>query len=132
MRQVRDEIWNAIPDLSNPHAETLRAFTPTEATVRRRLKDAEGLRRELGQLDRGAHRACTRSPGGFSTLAAYRAVRAFLDATTLNDRGLAAVYRWPPPLRTPPTSSTASGPPPPPLPLRLATGSSSDRARGRE
>lgn len=92
-RQVRDEIWNAIPDLSNPHAETLRAFTPTEATVRRRLKDAEGLRRELGQLDRGAHRACTRSPGGFSTLAAYRAVRAFLDATTLNDRGLAAVYQ---------------------------------------
>jgi hypothetical protein len=90
-QQVREEVWNVIP--SGPNADAVRAFTPTEAAVRRRLKRVEELRLVLGQLDRGTHRACTRSPGGFSAFAAYRAVRAFLDATTINDRGLAAVYQ---------------------------------------
>lgn len=89
--QVRDEAWRIDPN--HPHADTLRAYTPTEATIRRRLKNTETLRRELHQLDNGTHHACTRSPAGFTTGAAYTAVRALLDATTLNDRGLAAVYR---------------------------------------
>lgn len=90
-RQVRDEAWNIDPN--HPHAEALQAHAPTEATIRRRLSNLETLRRELGQLDRGTHRACTRSPGGFSTLSAYSAVRALLGATSVNDHGLAAVYQ---------------------------------------
>lgn len=90
-RQVRDEAWKVDP--SHPHAEAIQAFTPSEATVRRRLANLEALRRALGQLDRGTHRACTRSPGGFSVLSAYSAVRALLGATSVNDEGLAAVYQ---------------------------------------
>ena len=89
--QIRDEAWKVDP--THPHAEAIQAFTPSEATIRRRLANLENLRRTLGQLDRGTHRACTRSPGGFSVLAAYTAVRALLGATTVNDEGLAAVYR---------------------------------------
>ncbi|MEV5347141.1 hypothetical protein [Streptomyces achromogenes] len=90
-QQIKGEAWRIDPD--HPRADILRPFLPTEASVRRRLKNAEALRRMLGQLDRGTYRACTRSPGGFSAFAAYNAVRALLQATTLNDRGLAAVYR---------------------------------------
>lgn len=89
-QQVREEVWNVIP--SGPNADAVRAFTPTEAAVRRRLKRVEELRLVLGQLDRGTHRACTQSPGGFTVLAAYSAVRALLSASGLNDHGLAAVY----------------------------------------
>lgn len=89
--QVRDEAWKVDP--AHPHAEAIQAFTPSEATIRRRLANLEALRRTLGQLDRGTHRACTRSPGGFSVLAAYSAVRSLLGATTVNDEGLAAVYQ---------------------------------------
>lgn len=90
-QQIKNEAWRIDPN--HPRADILRPFLPTEAGVRRKLKDAEALRRMLGQLDRGTHRACTRSPGGFSAFAAYNAVRALLKATTVNDRGLAAVYR---------------------------------------
>lgn len=90
-QQIKNEAWRIDPN--HPRADILRPFLPTEASVRRKLKNAEALRRMLGQLDRGTHRACTRSPGGFSTFAAYNAVRALLQATTLNDRDLAAVYR---------------------------------------
>lgn len=89
--QIDNQAWKVDPD--HPHADSLRAFTPTEADLYRRLKNAETLRRVLGQLDRGTHRACTRSPGGFSPFAAYRAVRTFVAATSINDRGLAAVYQ---------------------------------------
>lgn len=89
--QIRDEAWRIDPD--HPHADVLRAYTPTEAQLRRRLKNAEALRLVLGQLHRGTHRACTRSPGGFSRHAAYSAVRALLDRTSSNDEGLSAVYR---------------------------------------
>ncbi|WP_255951593.1 hypothetical protein [Streptomyces odontomachi] len=88
--QVAEKAWEVDPN--HPHADDLRAFLPTEAKTRRRLKNAETLRRELGQLDRGTHRACTFSPGGFSVFSAYAAVRRLLAATSLNDHGLAAVY----------------------------------------
>lgn len=90
-RHVRDEAWKVDP--THPHAEAIQAFIPTEATIRRRLANLETLRRELGQLDRGTHRACTRSPGGFSVLAAYTAVRSLLGATSVNDEGLSALYQ---------------------------------------
>lgn len=89
-RQVQDRAWEIDP--THPRADVLAAYTPTEAQLRHRLKNAEDLRRQLGQLDRGTHRACTRSPGGFSILAAYSAVRALLARTSVNDHGLAAVY----------------------------------------
>ncbi|WP_405960772.1 hypothetical protein OG235_27800 [Streptomyces sp. NBC_00024] len=90
-RQISEQAWHIDPN--HPHADVLRAYTPTEAQLQRRLKNAEALRLTLGQLDRGTHRACTRSPGGFSVLAAYSAVRALLKTTSLNDEGLSAVYR---------------------------------------
>jgi hypothetical protein len=57
-----------------------------------KLARMEGLRRGLGQLDRGTYRACTRSPGGFDPVSAYWAVRDVLAATSTGDRNLAAVY----------------------------------------
>lgn len=90
-RQIHDQVWNIDPN--EPNADILRAYTPTETAIRRSLKDIEDLRRILGQLDRGTHRACTRSPGGFSTLSAYAAIRCLLAATTLNDHGIADIYR---------------------------------------
>jgi hypothetical protein len=56
------------------------------------LARLEGLRRGLGQLDRGTYRGCTRSPGGFSVIHAYRSVRNVLAATSINDHDLASVY----------------------------------------
>lgn len=88
---IRNESWKVDP--KHPHAEFLRQCTPSEADIRARLKSAEDLRRELGQLDRGTHRACTRSVGGFSPSYAYTAVRSLLDLTSLNSTGLAVVYR---------------------------------------
>ncbi|WP_328436959.1 hypothetical protein OHA71_06615 [Streptomyces sp. NBC_00444] len=90
-RQLHDRVWDIDP--THPHADVLRAYTPTEPALRRRLKNTEELRRTLGQLDRGTHRACTQSPGGFNIHSAYTAVRALLNATGLNDHGLADIYR---------------------------------------
>ncbi|MFD5572242.1 hypothetical protein [Streptomyces cadmiisoli] len=66
---------------------------PTEAAVRRSLHLAEALRRTLGQLDRGTHRPCTRSPQGFSVTSAYWAVRDVLPMTGINDRDLSDLYQ---------------------------------------
>lgn len=90
-QQISDEAWQVDP--THPQADVLRAHTLTEAQLVRRLKGVEALRLELGQLDRGTHRACTRSPGGFSAGAAYRSVRNLLSIAGLNDHGLAPVYR---------------------------------------
>lgn len=57
-----------------------------------KLARLEGVRRGLGQLDRGTYRGCTRSPGSFSPTYAYWAVRDVLAATSSGDRNLAAVY----------------------------------------
>lgn len=56
------------------------------------LARQNGLRLRLGQLDRGTYRGCTRSPGGFSPLHAYWAVREVLASTSVNDRDLSGVY----------------------------------------
>lgn len=90
-RQIEDRVWDIDPN--QPNAELHRAYTPTENKLSRRLKNTENLRRTLHQIHNGTHRPCTQSPPAFSPLAAYSAVRAFLDATGINDRGLADVYR---------------------------------------
>ena len=90
-QQIEDQAWHIKPN--HPRADILRPFLPTEANIRRRLKNTEDLRRTLHQLDNGTHRACTRSPGSFSIHSAYAAVRSLLGATSLNDHQLAGAYR---------------------------------------
>lgn len=92
MRQrIEDRSWEVDP--THPAAEFLRQSTPSEAGVRRKLKLAEDLRRDLGQLDRGTHKLCTRSPGSFTISGAYLAVRNLLRITSLNSPGLPKIYR---------------------------------------
>lgn len=88
---VKDKTWEVDPE--HPAAEALRQSTPSEAKFRRRLKLAEDLRRELGQLDRGTHKLCTCSPGSFTVTGAYMLVRRLIDITSLSSEGLPAVYR---------------------------------------
>ena len=64
-----------------------------EASARRYIKRLEETRRVLGQLDRGTHRGCTRSPGAFSTSAALSAVRRALEAFSVGGPVLGDVYR---------------------------------------
>lgn len=64
-----------------------------EASTRRYIKGLEETRRVLGQLDRGTHRGCTRSPGAFSASAALRAVRRALGAFSVGGPVLGDVYR---------------------------------------
>jgi hypothetical protein len=84
---IEREGW--VIDPAHPHAEVLQA----EKKVRRKLKLAEELRRDLGQLDRGTHKMCTRSPGGFTVTGAYMAVRNLLNISSLSSEGLASVFR---------------------------------------
>lgn len=87
---IEREGW--VIDPSHPHAEVLQAYATPEKKVRRKLKLAEDLRRELGQLDRGTHKLCTRSPGGFTVTGAYMAVRNLIRISSLNSEGLAQIF----------------------------------------
>ncbi|AKN71248.1 hypothetical protein QR97_16835 [Streptomyces sp. PBH53] len=73
------------------HAGNLTA--EMEASTRRYIKRLEETRRVLGQLDRGTHRGCTRSPGAFSTSAALSAVQRALEAFSVGGPALGDVYR---------------------------------------
>lgn len=53
----------------------------------------ERVRRELGQLDRGTFKACTRSPGAFSVFDALCHVREVLKVTSLGHADAGAIYR---------------------------------------
>lgn len=88
---IAEQRWNV--DSDSPAAEFRKAHAPAEVAIRYELHQAEELRRTLGQLDRGAHRPCTRSPQGFSITAAYWAVRDVLPMTTINDRDLSGLYQ---------------------------------------
>lgn len=56
----------------------------------RRLEDA---RRELGQVDRGTHRVCTRSAPSFSPTSAGGLVREVIVVTHVGHRDAGAIYR---------------------------------------
>lgn len=73
-------------------ADLPRADRGTRRDLGARLARLESLRRSLGQLDRGTYQGCTRSPGSFSVIHAYGAVRGVLAATSSSVRNLAAVY----------------------------------------
>jgi hypothetical protein len=88
---IEREGW--VIDPAHRHAEVLQAYTTPEKKARRKLKLAEELRRDLGQLDRGTHKLCTRSPGGFTVTGAYMAVRNLLNISSLSSEGLASVFR---------------------------------------
>lgn len=88
---IETRSWEIDPN--HPHAEVLRQYASSEQKLRRRLKLTEDLRRILGQLDRGTHKLCTRSPGSWSVTGAYMAVRQLLNCTSLSQEGLGDVYR---------------------------------------
>lgn len=88
---IEQEKWAIDPD--HPHADVLQAYATPENKARRKLKLAEELRRDLGQLDRGTHKPCTRSPGCFSVTAAYMTVRGLIGLTSLNSEGMPSIYR---------------------------------------
>ena len=90
-KYIEQEGW--VIDPAHRHAEVLQAYATPEKKAHRKLKLAEDLRRDLGQLDRGTHKPCTRSPGCFSVTAAYMAVRNLISLSSLNSEGLASVYR---------------------------------------
>lgn len=90
-RYIAEQGWKIDPD--SAAAEFRQAHARTEIVARHSLRLAEELRRTLGQLDRGTHRPCTRSPQGFSVTSAYWAVRDVLPMTTINDRDLSDLYQ---------------------------------------
>lgn len=89
-KYIEREGW--VIDPAHRHAEVLQAYATPEKKARRKLKLAEDLRRDLGQLDRGTHKPCTRSPGCFSVTAAYLAVRNLIGISSLSSEGLASVF----------------------------------------
>ncbi|MFJ9427571.1 hypothetical protein [Streptomyces sp. NPDC101249] len=89
-QRITDRVWDIDP--ASPGAAWMLDRTPTERQLRHRLRTFEALRRTLGQLDRGTHKACTRSPGGFSVSSAYSAVQDTLNAAGTRSQGMEAVY----------------------------------------
>jgi hypothetical protein len=85
------EGWKVDPD--HPMADVLQAHAILEPRARKQLKDAEYLRRNLGQIDRAAHRPCTQSPPCFTITSAYLLTRNALALSSLNADGLDKVYR---------------------------------------
>lgn len=90
-KYIEQEGW--VIDPSHPKADVLQAYTVPESKARRKLRRAEEVRRDLGQLDRGTHKPCTMSPACFSVTAAYMRVRSLVSLTSLNSEGLPQIYR---------------------------------------
>lgn len=57
------------------------------------VAELEQVRRELGQLDRGTFKACTRSPGAFSIHNALSHVHAVLNVTSKGHPDAGPIYR---------------------------------------
>lgn len=53
----------------------------------------ERVRREMGQQDRGAYKACTRSPGAFSVSHAFAQVREVVNVTSIGHADAGAILR---------------------------------------
>lgn len=90
-KYIEREGW--VIDPNHRYADVLQEQATPEKKARRKLRTAEELRRQLGQLDRGTHKLCTRSPGSFSVTGSYMAVRHLLGISSFSSEGLADVYR---------------------------------------
>ncbi|WP_105974706.1 hypothetical protein [Streptomyces geranii] len=78
----------------------MRTILDTVITAQRRaerptvdIPRLERVRRELGQVDRGTHRVCTRSEPFFSPTTAGWLVRDVIDITHVGHPQAAAIYR---------------------------------------
>lgn len=74
----------------------LDALIKTNRGARRPAVDVTSLqrvRRDLGQLDRGTYQACTRSPHGWNSFAAFRLVREVACVTPLGHPDAPAFFR---------------------------------------
>lgn len=102
-QQIADQ-WNiayphmraALTAVIGAHRYLAESATSDDAktTATRNMKDAERVRRELGQLDRGSLRMCTRdSVGGFSVIGALSVVRHAIDAFSWESPHLGDTYR---------------------------------------
>jgi hypothetical protein len=78
MREILDTVIRAQRDADRPTAD---------------VAQLERIRRELGQLDRGTFKACTRSAGGFSVSSALSGVRVVLSVTSVGDPVAGDIYR---------------------------------------
>ncbi|MFC8223943.1 hypothetical protein ACFUTY_37965 [Streptomyces sp. NPDC057362] len=76
--------WNSVYDGIR---EELTARVKTARTLGGDATRLAEIRRELGQLDRCTHRACTQSPPGFSAHAALRLVQESLRYLPLDLQG---------------------------------------------
>ncbi|MDT9686420.1 hypothetical protein RND61_30760 [Streptomyces sp. TRM76323] len=76
--------WNSVYGCIREELTARVKTTKTLGGDPTRLKE---LRRELGQLDRCAHRACTQSPPGFSARAALRLIQEALRYLPLELQG---------------------------------------------
>ncbi|MGW9440610.1 hypothetical protein [Streptomyces sp. NPDC055607] len=78
MRQILDAVIKARREAGRPAADIARLET---------------VRRELGQLDRGTYKSCTRSPGAFSVRCALAHVHRVLTVASLGDPAKGPLYR---------------------------------------
>lgn len=76
--------WNSVYDGIR---EELTARVKTAKALGGDATRIKELRRELGQLDRCTHRACTQSPPGFSAWAALRLIQETLRYLPLELQG---------------------------------------------
>ncbi|MDL4815483.1 hypothetical protein [Actinomadura opuntiae] len=100
--QYLTDLWNtAYPHMRTDLTEVIAAHR--NASLRRpgrqrtetakEIRRYESVRRELGQLDRGTHRPCSRSEPRFSLFAATNAVRHALDALPVDSPHAGDIYR---------------------------------------
>lgn len=86
-------LWNAAyPGMREVLDAVIRANRGT-AHPRVDVRGLETVRRELGQVDRGTHRPCTRSEPAFSPHIALSLVRAVIDVVPLGSPHAGGIYR---------------------------------------
>ncbi|MFK0203460.1 hypothetical protein [Streptomyces lavendulae] len=87
------ELWTiAYPEMRTILDRVIKAQREFEKPTRD-VKQLEQVRLELGQLDRGNYRGCTRGGPMFSAYAAHGAVHDVLNVTPLGHPGAGGVYR---------------------------------------
>lgn len=87
------ELWTiAYPEMRGILDQVIKAQREFEKPTRD-VKVLEQVRLELGQLDRGTYRGCTRGGPMFSVYAAHGAVHHVLNATSLGHPAAGGIYR---------------------------------------